>query len=146
MGMSNETATTQDREWQVLHEKITETLDRFGTKNPFGKGDYWLVDDNWGWCRQQLEFQNLNLFRPQVIKSLQALLAKFPKWEITVRANAVGKENWPGMGLIIYNDEIIDELQREYFPPEFRNFFYEGARPWKKDRPNESFLLRRAIK
>jgi hypothetical protein len=32
------------------------------------------------------------------------------------------------MGLIIHDDEIIDDLQREFLPPEFRNVSYEGSR------------------
>jgi hypothetical protein len=117
----------QEKEWSLLYDRITETLDRFGQKNAFGKGDYWLVDDNWGWHRHQIEVQNLNLLKPYVIKSLRALLAEYPNWDITVRVGVPGKENsWPGMGVIIYHDKIIDELQREFLPEEFRNISYEG--------------------
>lgn len=127
MGSNDDLA--QEREWQILHDRITQSLDRFGKKGPIRDGDYWLVDDNWGWYCQQLEFQNLNLLQPHVIKSLQGLLVGYPKWEITVRIDVPGKEQeWPGMGLIIYDDEIIDELQRDYFPIEFRNFTYEGSK------------------
>ena len=118
-------------ESQLLHDQITRTLNQYGVKNAFGKGDYWLLDDNWGWERQQVEVQNLNLLRPHVIKELQTLLAKYPNWDITVRVDVPGKEKiWPGMCVIIYHDEIIDELQREFFPEEFRNMTYEGGRPF----------------
>jgi hypothetical protein len=40
-----------------------------------------------------------------------------------------GGENWPEMGLIIRGPEIIDGLQRQYFPAEYRNLAYEGSRP-----------------
>lgn len=123
---------TQEKKWQILHDRITETLDPFGTKDPFGKGDYWLLDENWGWEQQQLEIQNLSLLHPSIVKALQALLAACPHWDISVSVAVPGiGDDWPGMGLLIYQDEIIDELQRGYFPPAFRNFFYEGARPWK---------------
>ena len=116
-------------EWQVLHDKITEVLDRFGKKDPFGRGDYLLVDDDWGGYRQKLEVQNLNLLQPHIIKLLQALLAAYPDWEIMFRVDVVGKENeWPAMGLIIHEDEVIDDLHREYLPEEFRNFVCEGSR------------------
>ena len=42
-------------EWRVLHDRITELLDRFGKKDPFGNGDCWLVDEDWGSYRQKLE-------------------------------------------------------------------------------------------
>lgn len=139
--------SVQDKDWQVLHDRITATLNRFGKKDAFGKGDYWLVDDNWGWELHQLEFQNLELLRPQVIKSLQALLADFPRWEISVRVDAIGKEKeWPNMGLMVSGDEIIDGLQRQHLPPEVR-FVYEGSKPPKTIDPNDKRdIFRRALK
>jgi hypothetical protein len=123
--MPSEDESIQDREWQLLHDRITETLDHFGRKDAFGDGDYWLVDDNWGWRQQKLEIQNLALFEPRIIKMLQALLADFPKWRIAMQVAVVGREKtWPGMGIFIYNDQIADELQRDYLPVEFRKFIY----------------------
>src|SRR5258707_1249924 len=117
--MSTAEEAAQQRDWQVLHDAITATLDRFGRKDAFGKGDYWLLDDNWGRLSQQLEFQNLELFKPQIIKVLQDLLAGYPDWYITIRVAVPGKEKiWPGMGLIIYSDEVIDELRRDFLPVE----------------------------
>jgi hypothetical protein len=119
----------EESEWQSLHDRIIEILDRLGKKDAFREGDYWLLDENWGWERQQLEFQNLALLEPTVIHSLRALLSDYPDWDITVRIDVPGtEEKWPGMGLLISHQEIIDDLHREYFPPQFRNFFYEGSR------------------
>jgi len=119
------TTAEQEMDWQRLHDKITATLDRFGQKDPFGKGDYWLLDENWGWYAHQLEFQNLNLFRPETVKSLQALLVDFPDWEIMIRVSVPAMEGkWRGMGLIVWCDKVVDELQRQYLPKEFRNYVY----------------------
>lgn len=116
-------------EWQVLHDRITEVLDRFGRKDALGRGDYWLVDEDWGAYRQKVEVQNLNLLQPHIVKSLQAVLAGYPDWEIMFRVDVVGKENvWPAMGLIIHDDEIIDDLLREFLPEKFRHIEYEGSK------------------
>jgi hypothetical protein len=138
----------QERDWQALHDRITETLNRFGKKDAFGKGDYWLVDDNWGPELHQLEFRNLSLLRPEVIKSLQALLADYPEWQITVCADVPAPRSiWPPRDITIYHDEIIDDLRREFLPVEFRSFIYEGAGPSKKVDPNDkSYIFRRAFK
>jgi hypothetical protein len=123
--MAAEIKSLQETQWQHLHDRITDILDQFGRKDPVRQGDYWLLDENWGWERQQIEIQNLSLLQPHVIKSLQALLADYPAWDITVRIDVRGTEDsWPGMGLVIYHDEIVDELQRQYFPEQFRSFFY----------------------
>jgi hypothetical protein len=119
----------QDREWRVLHDRIAETLDRFGRRDAFGDGDYWLVDDYWGQYRHLIEIQNLNLLQPHIVKLLQRQLSDYPRWEIRVGVDTVKFDRkWPGMGLTVYSDEILDELQRGYLPPEFRNLRYEGAR------------------
>lgn len=115
----------QDRDWQVLHDLVNTILDRHGVKDAFGKGDYWLVDDNWGCNVQQIEFQNLDLFSLAIIRELQQALAAYPKWSITIRVDVVGKEKeWPSMGIIIYPTEIIDELQRDYLPERFRDLIF----------------------
>ena len=136
------------RVWKILHDRITEVLDRFGQKDAFGRGDYWLVDEDLGTYRQKLEVQNLNLLKPHIIKSLQALLDGYPDWEIMFRVDVVGKESaWPPMGLIIHDDEIIDDLKRELLPPELRHVVYEGARPLQKTAlRSQDYLFRRVVK
>jgi hypothetical protein len=126
--MTSEKERRQEAEWQILQDRITATLDQFGKKDAFGKGDYWLVDENWGWRDQQLAVQNLDFLRPKVVKALQELLQNLPHWQITMGVDGRGEgRNWPNMGLIIYDDEIIDELQREYLPEPYRNLKYEGG-------------------
>jgi hypothetical protein len=115
----------QARDWQILHDAITRVLDRYGRKNAFGKGDYWLVDDNYGPRRHRLEFQNLDLFRTDILQQLQAVLAGYPDWRITIQVDVPGTEKiWPGMGLIVYENEIIDELQRDFLPERFRHTIF----------------------
>jgi hypothetical protein len=89
-----------------------------------------LVGDNWGWHRHQVEIGNLNFLKPHVIKALQATLAGYPNWSVSVQVDVPESGvTWPGMGLIIYDDEIEDDLRREYLPEEFRTIVYEGSRP-----------------
>jgi hypothetical protein len=129
VSVTNDLEARQEAEWQILRDRITEILDNFGRKKPVRKGDYWLLDDNWGTWHQEVEVQNLSLLKPPIVKMLHALLAAYPDWEITVRVDVVGKENiWPAMGLIIHDHEIIDDLQREFLPEEFRSIVYEGSK------------------
>jgi hypothetical protein len=131
--MASEKEAIQQAEWTILHDRIARQMDRFGLKNPVRKGDYWLVDENLGLRAQKVEIQNLKLLRPEVIKALQSTLFGYPNWRIMFQVDVPGTEkSWPGMGLIIYDDEIEDDLQREYLPEEFRNIVYEGSKPMKK--------------
>lgn len=114
----------QEAEWERLHDQIIATLEPFGEIDPFLGGDYWLVDDYWGPKVQRLEFKTLQMLRPEIIELLQSLLVPYPDWYITVRVFIPDKKDWPGMGLFVYSDEVVDELQRDYLPPEFREMTF----------------------
>jgi hypothetical protein len=126
--MSADLQAEQQRDWHLLHDAITRILDRYGVKNHLRQGDYWLLDENWGRYSQQLEFQNLQLFHPVILGALQDLLPQFPHWCITIRVDVVGKEDeWPGMGVLVYRDRMVDDLRREYLPARFQNIIF-GAK------------------
>jgi len=55
-------------------------------------------------------------------------LAGYPNWEIVI-AVSNSEKAWPPMGLVIRDDEIIDGLQRRYFPAGVSDHRYEGSRP-----------------
>ena len=119
----------QSKIWEILYDRIKAVLRRFGNENAFGKGDYWILDDNWGNRQHKIEVQNLILLKSGVVKSLRALLAHYPDWDIVIAVHIPGKQHlWPPMGLIIRSHEIIDGLQRQYFPKEFQNLQYQGSR------------------
>lgn len=112
----------QERQWRMLHHRISGVLRRFGIEDHFGKGDYLLVDDNYSQQRHQVEIHRLQMLGPHVVKALQALLREFSGWEIVVAVDIPGTESkWPPMGLRIQSGSIIDDLQRQYLPAEFQN-------------------------
>jgi hypothetical protein len=126
--MTDETA--QENTWGEMYDRIYKLLQGFGTPNSLGEGDYWVFDDNWGIHQHKVEINNLDMLEPRIIKSLQALLRHYPGWEIVVAIDITGKENqWPPMGLILRRHEIIDGLQRSYFPPQYQSIHYDGSRP-----------------
>jgi len=128
--MSDGDMTLQEREWGELYDRISALLQQFGRVNPLRKGDYWLVNENWGIHQHKLEIQNLRLIGTDVIKSLQKILGKFPDWEIIVAVDIPGKEElWPSMGLTIRQEEIVDGLQRQYLPDAYQQIVYDTARP-----------------
>lgn len=128
----------QQRDWQTLHDAITGVLDLYGVKDPLRRGDYWLLDENWGRYSQQLEFQNLDLFDRLILNALQDLLRPFPEWYITIRVDVVGKEDqWPGMGVIIYRDRMIDDLNRDCLPARFRDLVFGETQAAEAERAAE---------
>jgi hypothetical protein len=127
--MSLDDEGQQDREWEALYQLVVKTMAKWGVDEPFGKGDYLIVDDNDRWFCQKLEVQNLKIFRVEVIKTLQGLLEDFPNWTIILAVDVLGQEHWPSMGVTIRAHEIIDGLLRNYLPEEFRFLKIPGSRP-----------------
>lgn len=119
----------QSEEWEALYRQIIELLAPWGVEDAFGRGDYLVVDDNYGWRRHSIEIHHLKMLEPHIVKSLRALLMGRPDWEVAISVDVPGKESWPRMGLRIRAREIIDDLQRQYFPPAYRDLSYPVSRP-----------------
>ena len=119
----------QIRVWEILYARLKDALDELGREDWLGRADYWIVSDNWGTAQHKLYVNNLDLLAPSVVKLLQNTLADFPDWEIVVAIDLSDKGySWPNMGLTIRARENIDELQRQYFPPQYQGIRYEGTR------------------
>jgi hypothetical protein len=129
--MTSDPRKQQRREWVYLYDRIREVLRRFGEEDDYpGRKDYWLVNENWGLWQHRIETSNLEMVRPVVVKSLQKLLQGYSNWEISIAVTSPEADDaWPTMGLVISEDEIVDGLQRQYFPEQFRTIAYEGSRP-----------------
>jgi hypothetical protein len=127
----NDLMEEQRREWRALYEQIRAVLQQYGEEDDCPRRkDYLLVSENLGVWQHRIELSQLAMLRPVVIKTLQKLLVSYPNWEIAVVVGSPNAEdNWPSMGLLISEDEIMDGLQRQYFPPEYQSIEYEGSRP-----------------
>jgi hypothetical protein len=131
LNMTSDLMEEQRREWRTLYDQIRPLLQQFGEEDDGGEWkDYLLLDENLGLWHHRIETSNLEIVRPAVVKSLQRLLIGYPNWEIVIAVGNPGKKKiWPAMGLVISEDEIVDGLQRQYFPKEFQSIEYEGSRP-----------------
>jgi hypothetical protein len=119
----------RDTEWGRLYERLCLTLAKFGTEDSVD-GDFWVVDESNGLTQHKVYFNKLFMLEPKIVKTVQALLTEFSNWEIVVAVSVdeYEGEGWPEMGLIIRKHEVVDGLQRQYFPPEYQDIQYEGSR------------------
>ena len=126
---AREKYTKQERAWGTLYDRIQSILRPIAVEEFRGRADYWLLDDNWGPTQHKLYVNNLKLLAPEIIKQLQNCLKGHPDWEIVVAVAVPGAgKSWPNMGLFIRPHEIVEDLQRQYFPPEFQHIQYVGSR------------------
>ena len=125
----SDTYTEQERAWGILYDRLEKILRRFGESDACGHADYWLLDDNWGPKQHKLLITHLNMLSPRIVNLMQAALVDFPDWEIVAAVALDGSSKaLPEMGLIIRAHEIVDELQRQYFPPKYQKLKFDGKR------------------
>ena len=120
----------QDQIWNSLYRAIVDFLKLYGKEDACGDGDYWIVDDNYGWQRHTIDVFDLKMFDVVIVKGLRRLLQNIPNWDIVLVLDTPGVgKTMPPMGVTIRRNEIIDGLQRQYLPARFRDFKIPGSRP-----------------
>ena len=134
---SKMTTAEEDREharqveaFERLRQRVDGILEKYGVPDSLSRdGDYTVHGDYNGHPQVIAFIGKLDMLRPTVISELHRLVKEFPGWEIEVTVAVRGHyDDWPNMGLYIRPYEIIDGLQRQYFPKEFEDIAYEGAR------------------
>lgn len=121
---------TRDRIWGELYRRIVDVLGRYGKEDAIGNGDFWVVDDNYGWRRHTVNIFDLKMLDAPIVAALRALLDDLPDWEIVLALDVPGTEGkWPSMGLTVRRHEIIDGLMREYLPRPYQGLLIPGSRP-----------------
>ncbi|ETR76408.1 hypothetical protein X566_15845 [Afipia sp. P52-10] len=120
----------QERVWTLIYGKLVALFSQFGEEECTGAGDFWVVDDNYGWSRSTVFVNNLRLLTPWMVTTVQSFLEGVPDWTIVLVVAVDGEgERWPDMGVTIREHEIIDTLQREYLPPPYNRLEFPGSRP-----------------
>jgi hypothetical protein len=115
--------------FDCLVQAVSDVLGQYGRHDSIEPGDYSVYEDYWGYPQVKVSIANLKMLESAVIKKLQQVIKAYPGWEVVVAVvNRNNYKDWPEMGLYIRPDEIIDGLQRQYFPKEFQKIEYEGAR------------------
>lgn len=81
--MSSE--VTRRREWEALHADLLVALEPLGRNDPFGKGDFWLVDDDWGGCQHKICVTSLPFLTQEVAEVIRHTLEKYSlPWEVVI--------------------------------------------------------------
>ena len=71
--------------WSALYGRLLEELASHGRNDPFGDGDFFLVDDDYGSTQQKLEITSSGTFTLALVSGIQKVLAEFSdEWEVVV--------------------------------------------------------------
>jgi hypothetical protein len=114
----------------LLRDRIENLLEQYGRADCLGElGDFSAHYDFVQSDQVKVSVANLDLFQPFIVYQLQDIVKEFPGWEIVYAVTLDDHlKDWPNMGLYIRGDEIIDTLQRQYFPKKYQSIEYAGSR------------------
>jgi hypothetical protein len=112
--------------FERLRKEINALLSQYGRPDSLsGLGDYSAHADFRQSNQVKVSIGNLELLRAPIIAQLQSIVRKCPEWEIVIAVAVEGHfYDWPDKGLYIRPNEIVDELQRQYFPEEYQHISY----------------------
>lgn len=119
--MHRRTDEQRKKEWKEIYQRTKRALQPFGEDDEAG-GDYFVIDLLPNDKVQMVELHRLHMLRPEIIKSLQGVLADFPDWQIEICAICPEEKTIIDVesGLILYHNKILDALDRESLPPKYR--------------------------
>jgi hypothetical protein len=104
------------KRWEILYEKLSQSLGALGQENAFGDGDFWIVDDDYGDTAHKLCVTRLSFLRPQVIKAIQSSLRSYSDWCVLAQMETEHNgEKLPPEGLMIYADRVEQHWDKARF-------------------------------
>jgi hypothetical protein len=114
------------KEWEILYNALRTVCAKHGTEDPFGNGDYWIVDDNWGGVTQKLVVSSPRFLTPKLVTEITNCIASTgllgAQVIVALDLNIRGDKLSP-MGLIIDAHSAIEEwdidLIRKRVGPDF---------------------------
>ena len=96
-----------DMEWHELHAALGNVLSRFGIEDPFGEGDYWIVDDNWGDPSHKVCISRESFVTPELLSTIQQAMAGYPAWRVLLQIDeALGRAAGSATGYTVRADQI----------------------------------------
>jgi len=100
-------------EWKILYAAVRQVCAKYGKEDPYGAGDYWVVDDNWGGVSQKLVVTSPTFLTPKLVRELAECIVKTKLYGAQVLValdfNLSGRDAAPMMGLIIDSQGATEE-------------------------------------
>lgn len=112
-------------ETQAMYDELGELLAQYGKSDPFGNGDFWIVDDKWGSSSHVVCIFNISFLTPQLATEVQRLLqGRFPAGRVRFQIEVLEPNiEIPLPGIRVLAGEIIEDWDRAKMKANFGNRF-----------------------
>ncbi|HKC45205.1 MAG TPA: hypothetical protein VKC64_15360 [Burkholderiales bacterium] len=109
----------QSRQWGELYAQLKSLLLSHGKESPFGRADFWLIDDNWGGNLHKVSVFDIGFLTPEFVEKVQNLLRRppFENWGVMfaleLEHHGEPVRTIPPGGIVVYVDRIDETWDRE---------------------------------
>ena len=120
-----DSATVQREEWGLLYRELLAVLPAHGREDPFGNGDYWLVDDNYSSTQHKICATRPSFVTRPMVKAVQRLLqGRRLHWEVLVSLDFKDAKRHPDdLGILVSAHRIDENWNRERMRKTYGNDF-----------------------
>ena len=95
------------KEWEALYVALRDSLSKFGAHYEGGSGDFFVVDQDYGYAQIKIECLSTHFFDQKVVAAIQHLLKPYSRrWEVVLSAPSSTERT---AGYLISADEVINE-------------------------------------
>ena len=102
-------------DWKSCYSALRQSLTLRGVESPFGEGDFWLVDDDYGGFDQKICVFRLEFLRHELVVDIQRVLkASNSQWRVVLVLEVpklLAAKHEEG-GLFIYHDHVEEHWDR----------------------------------
>ena len=111
-------------EWQILNSAVNVICARHGKHDPFGHGDYFVSDNNWGGVTQTLLVNSVDFLTPKLVSELSNCIAVTQLFGAQIFVVLDIKNLEPKVSLIIDSQGATEEWDLPEIRQYFDNSFY----------------------
>jgi hypothetical protein len=114
------------QEWKVLYSELRAVLEKHGREDPFGNGDFWVVDDDYGSPQHKVCVTRVSFLTRPLALEVQRLIRKYSRsWEVLFAFDLNDSRKDPSdLGITVRKADIEErwnvERMASSFGTEFR--------------------------
>lgn len=110
---------------QKIYDCLLSLLNLAGRNNAIGEGDFWLLDDDYGFPEQRIYIFRMEILTDSLVRELQELLKNgFQDWTIRIVLDLLPPdEDVPRAGLLIHSGRVEEQWDREALKKRFGDQF-----------------------
>jgi hypothetical protein len=117
-------------EWETLYQALGVVCARHGKEDPYGNGDYWVVDDCWGGVTQKVVVFSPRFLTPQLVAEISKCIGETgllgAQVIVALDLNLPGGK-LPPSGVVVDSHGAIEQWDLDLIRKRVGQYFYRES-------------------